>query len=166
MRTFPFSRAYGIDASVFAGLVALEQAQLEVQDELDDAVVLAPEALATLAPEEWDAAVFVFARALRVVRASHDVLTVVEAVASAATPARPKASSTSYLVFRSDGRLRSERITEREADLGEALLAGASFGAACEAAHARSRADLAEIAVVAARLLVDTCRRGLVLRIA
>ncbi|MEX2205031.1 MAG: DUF692 family multinuclear iron-containing protein [Myxococcota bacterium] len=165
VRGFGFARDYGIDPSVFADLVALEQAQLEVQDELDEAESLAPESLAALAPEQWDSARFVFVRALRVVRASHDVLPVVEAVAKSETPARPKASPTSYRVFRSDGRLRSERISEREADLAERLLAGASFGEACEAAHARSTADLPELAVEAARLLAGSCRSGLVLRV-
>jgi uncharacterized protein (UPF0276 family) len=164
VRGFAFARDYGIDPSVFADLAALEQAQLEVQDELDEPESLPPESLAALAPEQWDMARFAFARALRVVRASHDVLPVVEAVAKSETPARPKASPTSYLVFRSDGRLRSERIGEREAELAESLFAGASFAETCEAAHARSGAELAHLAVEAARLLVDVCRSGLVLR--
>ncbi len=165
VRGFSFSRDYGIDPGVFAGLVALEQAQLEVQDEVDEGPSLAPESLAALAPEQWDSARFEFVRALRVVRASHEVLPVVEAVAKSETPARPKASRTSYLVLRSDGRLRTERIGEREADLTETLLAGASFGEACDAAHARDRSDLSEIALEAARIVVGACRRGLVLRV-
>jgi hypothetical protein len=89
----------------------------------------------------------------------------VEAVARSETPARPKASPASYLVLRSAGRLRSERIGEREAGLVEALLAGASFGEACEAARAGGGSDLSEIALEAVRTLVDACRRGLVLRV-
>lgn len=166
VRSFAFARDYAIDPSVFADLVALEQAQLEVQDELDEAASLAPESLAALTPEQWDEARFVFAHALRIVRASHDVLPVIEAVTKSETPARPKASPTSYLVFRSEGRLRTERLGEREAELAERLLAGASFGDACGAVHALEGSDLAVIAVVAARLLVDACRRGLVVRVA
>ena len=163
-RGFPFSRDYAIDPSVFADLVALEQAQLEVQDEVDEAPALAPESLAALRPEQWNAARFVFVRALRVVRASHDVFPVVAAVARSETPARPKAAPTFYLVFRSDGRVRTERISAREAEVTQALLAGASFGEACDAAHARDGSDLAAIGLEAVRILVEACRRGLVLR--
>ena len=164
LRGFAFARDYAIDPSVFADLVALEQAQLEVQDELDEAASLAPESLAAFTPEQWDEARFVFASALRIVRASHDVLPVVEAVASQTTPARPKPGLTSYLVFRSDGRLHTERVSEREADFAEQLLGGASFGQACDELHTRGGADLAELAVEAARLLVDAGRRGLIVR--
>jgi len=68
VRGFALARDYAIDPSVFGDLVALEQAQLEVQDELDEAASLAPESLAALTPEQWDEARFVFAHALRVVR--------------------------------------------------------------------------------------------------
>ncbi len=165
VRGFAFARDYGIDPSVFADLVALEQAQLEVQDEVDDVDALAAESLAALTPEQWDSARFGFARALRVVRASHDVLPVVDAVAKSETPARPKASPTAYLVFRSGGRLRTERISALEAELAERLLAGATFAETCEGTHERSGTDLAELAVTGARLLVDACRSGLILRL-
>jgi hypothetical protein len=58
------------------------------------------------------------------------------------------------------------RISEREANLAERLLEGASFGDACDAAHTPDGSSLDEIAVEAARLLVDACRRGLVVRVA
>ncbi len=165
VRGFAFARDYGIDASVFADLVALEQAQLEVQDELDEAAPLAAEALAALAPEQWDTAVFTFVRALRVVRASHDVLPVVEAVAKSETPARPKAAPTAYLVFRGDGHLHTERVSEREANLLERMVGGAGFAGACESVRIREGAELSEIALDATRVLVGACRRGLVLRV-
>ena len=165
VRDFRFSRDYGIDPNLLAELVALEQAQLEVQDEVDEDAPLVPESLAELTPEQWEGAVFVFARALRVVRATHDVLPVAEAVARGEEPARPKTALTSYRVFRSAGQLRTERISEREADLSERLLAGASFSEACEAAAAKEGAELAETALDAVRILVDASRRGLVLRV-
>jgi hypothetical protein len=165
VRGFAFAREYGIDPSVFADLVALEQAQLEVQDEVDEAGSFATDSLAALTPEQWDSARFAFARALRVVRASHDVLPVVDAVAKSETPARPKASPTSYLVFRSEGQLHTEQIGALEAELAERLLAGARFGNACDEVRTRDGSSLDEVAVVAVALLVDACRRGLVLRL-
>ncbi len=155
VRGYAFARDYGVERSALADLAALEQAQLEVQDEIDEGPPLGPDALAALAPEDWEAARFRFVRALRLVRASCDVLPAVEAVARGATPERPAPAPTSYLVFRDDGRLRSERISEREADLAERLIAGRSFAEACE--------DGDDLAIAAAQLLVNACRRGLVL---
>jgi hypothetical protein len=71
---------------------------------------------------------------------------------------------TSYRVFRSAGRLRTERISEREADLLSSLVAGRCFADACELAQAQAGTDLTDLAVEAALLLVDASRLGLVLR--
>ena len=164
VRGFAFARDYGIDPSVLAELVALEQAQLEVQDEVDETEPIASAALAALSAQQWEDARFRFVHALRVVRASHDVLPVVEAVARGETPARPKAEVTSYLVSRSADQLHTQRISAREASLFAALVAGRCFAEACEAAQALDDADLAEIALDAVRLLVSASERGLILR--
>jgi len=165
VRGFRFSVDYGIDPSVLAELVALEQAQLDVQDEVDEAEPLPPQTLAGLTPEQWEDARFAFVRALRVVRASHDVLPVVESVARGENPARPKAEVSAYLVSRSAGRLHTQRIRSREAALFSSLIAGRSFADACEAAQAIEGADLSEIALEAVHLLVNASERGLLLRV-
>jgi hypothetical protein len=163
VRDFAFARDYGIDPSVLAELVALEQAQLDVQDEVDESEPIAPAALASLSAEQWQAARFRFVRALRIVRASHDVLPVVEAVARGETPERPKAEVTWYLVSRSADQLHTQRIHSREAELVSSLVSGRGFAEACEIAQAAGGADLAEIALDAVRLLVSASERGLIL---
>lgn len=160
---FSFRGSYGVDPRVLAELVALEQAQLEAQDEVDEAPPLEPAALAALTPEQWEDARFAFVRALRVVRATHDVLPVVEAVARGETPARPKAGVASYLVCRSGDRLQTLPLREREAEILDSLLAGRSFAEACDRAQALDGADLAEVALDAAGVLVRACERGLLL---
>jgi hypothetical protein len=154
---FPFARDYGIDRAVLAELVALEQAQLEVQDEIDEGEPLAPSALAALTPDAWEHARFGFARALRLVRATHDVLPTVEAVARGETPARPKASPSSYLVLRSGNRLRTEPIPERDADLLGELLAGRDFAEVCTGDDAEDRT------LETVRVVVRASERGLIL---
>ncbi len=165
VRGFAFARDYGIDPSVLAELVALEQAQLEVQDEVDETDPIAPAALVSLSANQWQDARFVFVRALRIVRTSHDVLPVVEAVTRGETPERPKAEATSYLVSRSADRLHTHRISGRETELLSSLVAGRSFAESCEAAQSMDGSDLAEIALDAVRLLVSACERGLILRL-
>jgi hypothetical protein len=150
---------------VFADLVALEQAQLEVQDEVDDAKPVETSALAALTPAQWETARFAFVRALRVVSVSHDVLPVIEAVARGQTPARPQSNASCYLVHRTSGRLRTRRISAREGTLLESFVSGQGFAEVCEAARLREGAVLAEIALDAVRLLVDASQRGLLLRV-
>ena len=163
-RTFRFARQYGIEQSALAELVALEQAQLEVQDEVDEAEPLVPAVLAALTAEQWEAARFHFARALRIVRTTHDVLPVVEAVARGEVPARPKQAHTAYLVFRSACQLHTQPISEREARLYTLLVGGASFAETCEAAHARDATELGELTLEVVRVLVAAAERGLLLR--
>jgi len=165
VRDFAFRGSYGVDPRVLAELVELEQAQLEVQDEVDEAEPLEPAALAALTPAQWEDARFVFVRALHVVRATHDVLPVVEAVARGETPARPKAAVTSYRICRSADRLQTRPISEREAELLSSLVAGRSFAEACEAAATAEGADLAEVALDAVRALVGASEHGLILRL-
>ncbi|MGH9887445.1 MAG: hypothetical protein ACREBE_18085, partial [bacterium] len=155
---FPFARDYGIARAVLAELVALEQAQLEVQDEIDEGEPLAPAALSTLTPEAWERARFQFVRALRIVRATHDVLPVAEAVARGETPDRPKTALSSYLVFRSANELRTERITELDAELLTAFVTGSPFARVCERQDAEMRA------LESVRVLVGATERGLILR--
>jgi hypothetical protein len=159
-RSFAFRGSYGVDPSVLAELVALEQAQLEVQDGSTIAT-LAPSALAALTLRSGRMPRFVCA--LRVVRATHEVLPVVEAVARGETPARPKAAITSYLVCRTASGLQTLPIPERDAEILGSLIAGRSFAEACDAAAALEGADLAEIALGAVRVLVHACERGLIL---
>jgi hypothetical protein len=146
VRSHPFAHDYGVPREVLAELVALEQAQLEVQDAPDAAASVSPEALVVLEPDTWEEVRFGFAPALRVLRASHDVAPVVEAAARGEDPERPVPGEVAYLVYRTPvgsssgsaagaepaaGGVRTERIGPREADLLEALLAGAGFAAAC-----------------------------------
>ena len=86
---------------------------------------MTPAALAALAPEDWERVRFAFAPAFRVVRATHDVAPVVEAVAAGEDPARPAAEDVAYLVTRAGAGVRTERLAPREAAVLEALLAGA-----------------------------------------
>jgi uncharacterized protein (UPF0276 family) len=150
---FDFAADYGVPRSVLAELAALEQTQLEVQDAPDAASALAPADLAALPPDAWEEVRFAFAPAFRVLRATHDVAPVIEAVAAAKEPARPVAGDVAYLVSRADGGVRTERLAPHEAALLEALLAGATFRAAC--------GDDPRTAEDAARLLVSAAHAGL-----
>lgn len=162
VRSYPFAGDYGVDPAVLEALIALEQAQLEVQDAADEAAAVSPAVLATLTALEWEDARFVFARALRVVHATHDVLTVVDAVARGAPPRRPAAGRVAYLVCRAGGELRTERLGAAEATILQALVGGSTFARACAAAAPGG--DGSEVATLGARLLVDACARGLVVR--
>jgi hypothetical protein len=153
VETFPFATDYGVPRRVLAELARLEQAQLEVQDAPDAARPLTPAALAALAPEDWERVGFAFTPALRVLRCTHDVAPVVEAVAAGKDPVRPAAEPVAYLVARAAEGVRTERIAPAEAALLEALLAGASFRAAC--------GDDARLAESAVRRLVTAAAAGL-----
>jgi hypothetical protein len=153
VRSHAFAHDYGVPREVLAELVALEQAQLEVQDAPGATAPVPVEALAAVDPEAWEGARFAFAPALRVLRASHDVAPVVEAVARGKDPERPQPGEIAYLVYRTRagpppgdaapqagaeaqaggvaGGVRTESLSPREAGLLEALLAGERFGAAC-----------------------------------
>jgi hypothetical protein len=159
VRSYPFTADYGIDAGVLSELVALEQAQLEVQDEVDEPPGIPPEALGRLTAAEWETASFEMARALRIVHAAHDVLPVIEAVARGEAPDRPAPGRLAYLVCRAGGVLLTERLRPAAAIAMEALLAGRPFGEAC------AEAESADVAVDAVRVLVTACARGLVLRV-
>jgi uncharacterized protein (UPF0276 family) len=161
VRSHRFAADYGVAAAALADLAALEQAQLEVQDEIDEAAGIAPECLAAVAPDVWEGLRVEFVRALRLVRASHDVLPVAEAVGRSENPDRPAVASVAYLVYRAGGKVCTERIGPAVADVLEALLAGHSFGSAC-AAVAGNGADETDVAVEAARVLVQAAARGLV----
>ncbi len=150
---FDFAADYGVPRAVLAELAALEQTQLEVQDAPDAASPVTPGDLTALAPEAWEQVRFAFAPAFRVLRATHDVAPVVEAVAAGKDPARPLAGDVAYLVSRAGPGVRTERLAPHEAVLLEALLAGATFHAAC--------GDDARRAEDAARLLVAAAAAGL-----
>jgi hypothetical protein len=150
---------------VLAELAALEQTQLEVQDAPDAARPVAPAALATLAPDDWERLRIGFAPAFRVLRATHDVAPVIDAVAQGEHPARPAAGATAYLVRREGGGVRTERVAAHEALLLEALIAGRSFGEACAIAVAAGGAGVAQVAEAAARRLVEAAAAGLLARV-
>jgi hypothetical protein len=152
---------YGVDSSALAALAALEQAQLEAQEALDPAAFVTPAALAEISPEKWGDARFTFAPSLRVLRASHDVLPAVEAVARAEPPPRSERREVAYLVQRASGGVVTESITALDAALFESLLAGKTFAETCDAAHAALGVELSEAAQAAARLLVAASARGL-----
>jgi hypothetical protein len=150
---FDFSADYGVPRAVLAELAALEQAQLEVQDAPDPARAVAPAELAALAPADWERVRFRFSSAFRVLRAEHDVAPVIEAVASGRDPARPARGAVAYLVCRASAGVRTERLGPREADVLDALLAGASLRDAC--------GDDEGAAEHAARRLVEAAAAGL-----
>ncbi|HKC50537.1 MAG TPA: DNA-binding domain-containing protein, partial [Myxococcota bacterium] len=152
---------YGVAPTALADVARLEQAQLEAQEEIDATALVAPAALAEISSEKWGDARFAFARALRLVRASHDVLPAVEAVARGTPPPRPERRQVAYLVQRSNGSVRSDRIPALDAALFESLFAGDTFAEACDAARERLGADLADAARSAAALLVRASARGL-----
>jgi len=161
LETYALRADYGVEAAALADLAALEQAQLEVQEEVDDAGLVTPAALAEIPPEKWSDARFAFARSLRLVRASHDVLPAIEAVARAAPPPRPERRDCLYLVRRASGTVVTEPLAALDATLLESLLAGQTFAEACDAAHRRLGADLPDAAQSTAKLLVGTSARGL-----
>ena len=154
---FDFAADYGVPRALLAELAALEQAQLEVQDAPEAAAPVSPAALAALAPEDWERVRFAFAPAFRIVRATHDVASVVEAVARGEDPARPQPGEVAYLVTRAGEGVRTERLAPREAALLEALLAGERFAAAC--------ADDDALAECGARRLVEAAAAGLLARV-
>ena len=154
---FDFEADYAVPRAVLAELAALEQLQLEVQDAPDGAATVTPAALAALAPEEWESARFHFTSGLRLLRATHDVASVVEAVAAGADPARPPPGEVAYLVMRRGGRVHTERLTPRDAVALEALLAGERFAAACGEDEATGTA--------AALRLVGAAAAGLLARL-
>jgi hypothetical protein len=154
---FDFAADYGVPRVVLAELAALEQLQLEVQDAPDAERSLAPAALAALAPADWERVRFAFADAFRLLRATHDVAAVVEAVAAGKDPARPAAEPVAYLISRAGEGVRTERLALREADVIDALLAGRSFREAC--------GDDEAVAEAAASRLVEAAAAGLLARI-
>ena len=154
---FDFAAGYGVPRAVLAELAALEQAQLEVQDAPDAERAVTPAELAALAPEAWERVGFSFAPAFRVLRATHDVAPVVEAVAAGKDPARPVVGDVAYLVSRAGDGVRTERLPPHEAALLEALLAGATFHAACSGdARAAEAGARRLVAAATAGLLVGT----------
>jgi hypothetical protein len=154
---FDFTAGYGVPRAVLAELAVLEQTQLEVQDAPDSKRCVTPAALAALAPEDWERASFAFSEAYRVVRATHDVAPVVEAVAAGEDPARPATGDVAYLVSRAGDGVRTERLAAREAAVLEALLAGESLREACGGDEAAAEAG--------ARRLVAAAAAGLLTRV-
>jgi hypothetical protein len=162
VRDFGLAAAYDVPRAALAALVALEQAQLEVQAEREEPIALPPATLASIPPERWEGARFAFSPALRLLRAGHDVLPAIEAVARGEEPPRPEAREVAYLVYRGDLGVRTEAIDPGEARVLEGLRAGRPFAEACRAAARAGEGD-AELAERGVRALVAACERGLVL---
>jgi hypothetical protein len=158
-----FADDYGVEPGVLAEIAALEQAQLEVLDEIDEGPGVDGESLAAIAPEEWEDVRLRLVRALRIVRAAHDVLPVVEAVGRGESPARPPAANVAYLVHRSGAEVHTARLGERQAGVIEALVAGETFAAACRRAGIDT--EEGEMVMEAARALITACSLGLVLEV-
>ncbi len=166
LETYTLGSDYDVQSGALAELAALEQSQLEAQEEVDEVAFVSPAALAEIPPEKWGDARFAFARALRLVRASHDVLPAVEAVARGESPPRPERREVAYLVQRANGSVVSERISALDAALFESLRADQTFAEACNAAHESLGTDPAEAAQSAAKLLVGASARGLLASVA
>ncbi|MFI5315443.1 MAG: DUF692 family multinuclear iron-containing protein [Myxococcota bacterium] len=160
-----FSAEYGVEQRAFADLAALEHAQLAVQEATDEPARVSPAELAAIPAEKWGDARFQLAPAIRLVRASHDVLPAVESVANGEPPARPDRRDVCYLVQRLDGGVRSERIGALDATIFESLAAGRTFSEACAAAQASQRVDEADAARAAAHLLVAAGAHGLLVSV-
>jgi hypothetical protein len=122
------------------------------------------EALAALSPDAWDRARVVFAPALRLVRASHDVAPVIEAVEKGERPARPTPGDVAYLVVRAAGGVRTERIEDHHALLVEALSRGLPFEEAAARVSESTGLPPEEIAQAAAERLVAAAAAGLLVR--
>jgi uncharacterized protein (UPF0276 family) len=161
-----FVSDYGVPRDALAALAALEQTQLEVQDAPDAEQTVGVEALAALPPEAWDGARVAFAPALRLVRASHDVAPVIEAVEEGERPARPTPGDVAYLVARAGGRVRTERLENHHALLIEALGRGLPFEEAAMRVSESTGLPLAAIAQAAAERLVAAAAAGLLVRFA
>ena len=157
MRGFRFAVDYGIDPAVLAELVALEQAQLEVQDEIDEGPALAPEALAALSPEQWEDARFTFVRALRIVRATHDVL-------SGGRSGRARRSAGAA----EGGEQRLARVSQRRraAHAADRRARGGPLRATCSPGLRFAEVCDEDDALACVRALVEACQRGLLLRVA
>ena len=103
-------------------------------------------ALAEIPDAAWPGARVRAAAALRLLRCTHDVLAVVEAVAAGRPPARPAAGAVAYLVARPQTAVIRLRVPGDEAAVLSRLLTGAPVAEAC------GDADLAVGAAAIARL--------------
>jgi hypothetical protein len=68
-----------------------------------------------------------------------------------------------YLVYRTNGTVHTERLSQPDATVLEALVAGHTFGAAC--ARVENGLEPAHVAGAAARALVAAAARGVVARV-
>jgi hypothetical protein len=161
-----FASDYGVPRDALAALAALEQTQLEVQDAPDAEQTVGVEALAALPPGAWDRARVAFAPALRLVRATHDVAPVIQAVEKGLRPARPAPGDVTYLVARAGGGVRTERLENHHALLIEAFGLGLAFEDAATSVSEATGLPLGEIAQAAAERLVAAAAAGLLVRFA
>ena len=163
LHSYTFAADYDVEPAAFADLAALEQAQLEVSAALDEDAAVTPASLATIAPADWEGVRFAFVPALRIVQTTHDVLPAVEASGRGEPPPRPMRAPNTYLVYRTNGTVHTERLSQPDATVLEALVAGHTFGAAC--ARVENGLEPAHVAGAAARALVAAAARGVVARV-
>jgi hypothetical protein len=89
---------------------------------------------------------------------------VIEAVEKGERPARPTPGDVSYLVVRSGGGVRTERLAEHHALLIDALSRGLPFEEAAARVAASTGLPLQELAQAAAERLVAAAAAGLLAR--
>jgi uncharacterized protein (UPF0276 family) len=160
LRDYRFSADHGVPQSVFAEIAQLEQAQLESQNAPDPQFTVAVSELAAVDPDVWGDARIAFAPSVRVMRAAHDVATVVRAVNRGLSPERPCAVEQTYWVARRGDGVETLALVPGDGALAQALFAGRSFGAACAAAREVSGADEADAVERGATWLVNACHQG------
>jgi hypothetical protein len=160
-RDFAFAADYGAARDAFADLVALEQAQLEVQRAPDADARLAPSGLAAIDAHQWPDARFAFVPAARIVECEYDVLPAIEAVSRGEDPPKPERRAVAYLLHRGAIGVRTEAIASDAARVLAALAAGQPFAAACDASP-DGGADEAARVERGLRALLLACERGVV----
>jgi uncharacterized protein (UPF0276 family) len=141
IETYDFDAEVAVAPGVLADLAAVEQAELEVHDALDDGPSLAPAALQAVAPEGWPGLRISTGAACRLVRCRADVLAAIETVAAGGTPAAPASDAIGVLIGRRDGDVVRRRLDAGASEIVARLLAGepmleASAGAAEQGAAA------------------------------
>lgn len=121
---YQFDAEVAVAPAVLADLAAVEQAELEVHDALDDGAALAPAALQAVAPAAWPGLRVRAGAACRLVCGRADVLAAIEAVSAGQTPLPPPPNPIGVLIGRRDGAVVRRRLAADQAAIAARLLAG------------------------------------------
>lgn len=148
--------------AVLADVAALEWAREDVFDREAGPAPLSASVLAEIREAEWPEVRFEFTPVMELVEAEHAVHTVLAAVAADEPPELPRAARTSYLVYREDDEVRHRELPAQEAAVLRALVDGATFFAACEAAAKTSGSSLEKVVPETVTRLGDWFGLGLV----